>query len=502
MTNQFLLLASLLASLLWSDAAHGASFEPCADAGMQAALRQSLCARESVPLSHGPTVQPADEQLFLFVRKFPAPVPSKGTVWLIAGGPGESGATLYPFIERLRRSFPGFDLLVPDHRGTGYSSRLCPEEESPSSPGGTALAGAEWGSCFGQLAGKPERARQFTITNAAHDLRRLIVRHHDGRPVYVYAVSYGTQLMLRSLQIGPLPVAGLVLDSLVPLQTDERWELSQRSQVVDDVGRQVLAQCDMDRHCGAILAEPVANVYRRVLASAPQRPVLFAGVPGKNLPRLLGTMLDIAALRARIPYLLRDLDQGRDDELLSVLARLPKIGATLAGYPQSPMSIPSVSIISGAENNLRPSLTPAALKAEEEPLLFSSSLPGLLLQPTVPIYARDHYFGGQPAQLPPTLVLSGTLDPKTHYDGALQHVAVLRRSGKVRQVAVTSAPHFILWVAPDCFERHVSAFVAGALPLGFDTTCETAIVSEQLAVSAGSTTVAPRLPPASSGQTY
>jgi len=461
MTRGSLLFAALLLALLGSSPAQGASFHACIDAGTRAPLDTSVCTREAVPLSHAPGF--TGEQLSLFVRKFPAAGPSRGAVWLVAGGPGESGASLYPFVERLRRSFPGFDLLVPDHRGTGFSSRLCPAEEAAASPGGIALAGAEWASCFKQLNEQPERARAYTITNAAHDLRQLILRHHDGKPVYVYAVSYGTQLVLRALQIGELPVAGLVLDSLVPLETADRWDLSRRSLVADDVGRQVLARCDADPRCAAMLGEPAASLYRRVLDSnTPQ---------ARGLPRLMGRLLDVPALRSRIPQLLRDLSQGGSGELAQAAAGLSEAGAALGDFVQSPPSIPLVAIISGSENNLRPGLSAAALKAEEAPLLFSSPLPGLLLQPGLPLYARDGYFGGHPSRLPPTLVLAGTLDPKTHHAGAVEHVAALRSAGKVRLVDVKGAPHFILWVAPDCFERQVGAFVAGRMPQ-VDAACE------------------------------
>lgn len=82
-------------------------FEPCEDTRAFAELAELQCVRTSVPLDHakaqgGPTVE-------LFVRKFPAVGPSKGTVWLVAGGPGESGASFYPFLETLRRSFPDRD---------------------------------------------------------------------------------------------------------------------------------------------------------------------------------------------------------------------------------------------------------------------------------------------------------------------------------------------------------------------------------------------------------
>jgi len=411
----------LALSLLWMADAAALDFTPCADAASQPGaarpgLQGSLCAVRTVPAIYDGA---SPERLSLFVRKFAAVGASRGSVWAIAGGPGESGASLYPFIDVLRRSFPGFDILVPDHRGTGLSSRVCPAEEAIDSPGGTALAGAEWGSCFGRIAERPELARQFTLTHAAHDLAGLVEQEARSKPVFIVGVSYGTQLVLRTLQLKRLPVTGIVLDSLVPSQEDARWDLSRRSHVVDDVGRQVLAQCDADAACAAAMGEPLDTVYQRVLAKA--------------------------------------------DPLL--LAALPAIRASLGGYAQTPPSLPLTGIISNSESDLRPGRSEAELARDEAPLLFRSPLPALLASSTLPRYPRDAWFGRDPARLPPTLVLQGTLDPKTHYDGARRHAGALRERGPLGLVAVRGAPHFILWTAPGCFERHVSAFAAGRKPV-------------------------------------
>lgn len=441
--------------------AHAGGFSPCADAGTIPALHGSLCAKESVPASYdSPPAMPA-RTATLFVRKFPSPGKARGSVWLVAGGPGESGASFYSMIDALQRSFPGLDLVIPDHRGTGYSSRLCPDEEAVGSPGGMALEAAEWGSCFGRLGSHPELASQFSITNSAHDLRLLIERNRNGKPVYVYGVSYGTQLVLRTLQLGKLPVTGVILDSLVPVETAPEWDLSRRSFVVDNIGRQVLKQCDANPDCHGMLGEPAEAAYRRLLARAAEDPAITADVPGKNLKRFFGTLLDIPAARDRIPYLIKALDERRGDELKSVLAELQRAFDSMGAYSQSPLSIPLVSIISASENNLRPTLTVAALQQENEQLLFTSGLPELMAAPALPLYGRDKYFSKLPAQLPPMLVVQGTLDPKTHYDGALSHVAALRSVGHVEMVSITNAPHFILWTAPACLEQAARAFVAG-----------------------------------------
>jgi pimeloyl-ACP methyl ester carboxylesterase len=324
-----------------------------------------------------------------------------------------------------------------------------------------ALAGAEWGSCFQRLGAHPELARDFSITSAAQDLRRLVEESDRGKPVYIYGVSYGTQLVLRALQLGDMRVNGVILDSLVPLQNAAAWDLSQRSNVVDAVGRKVLADCDADPACHVALGENAAVLYQRVLAQASQTPAMLADIPGKNLKRFLGSALDVPAARQRIPYLIKALATGRGDEPGLTIAALRAAGATLGAYPQTPPSVPLVSIISISENNLRPQLTMDQLAQEEAQLLFSSRLPELLVKPAMPAYPRDIYFGRLPQHLPPVLVLSGTYDPKTPYEGAREHVAALRKIGQVDWLTVHGAPHFILWTAPDCFARHVRDFIGG-----------------------------------------
>lgn len=473
----FLPRLTLLATLLLGAGLHAEPmlFTPCADT----ALPGSQCSGLNVPAGYdaqGRAVGDADA-MHIFVRKIPADLPAgqpaRGTLWLVAGGPGESGASFYGLLPTLRRSFPGFEFLIPDHRGTGNSSRLCRVEESPQSPGGRALAGAEWGSCFAGINMLPDYAAQFSITMAARDLKALIEgqRAQAGQrrqpPVYLYGVSYGTQLVLRTLQLGPLPVKGVILDSLVPPQTDARWDLSQRSQVVNAVGMQVLAQCDADPACHAALGEPAATLYRRVLDKVQADPALLASIPGKNLKNFLGGMLDLPAARARLPYLLHELAQGGEAELAAVRAALTEAAASLGSYPQSPQSIPLVSIISNSENNLQPTLRPgwaaADIERDEAGLLFTSPLPRMLLGGGLPTYPRDAYFGQLPVAMPPTLVLQGTLDTKTPYAGAQAQVQALtqRKAGKVALSSVRNAPHFILWTAPACFEQASQRFIAG-----------------------------------------
>lgn len=458
-------LSVFLSVAMWASGAAAADFSPCVDARSAPGLNGTLCASEVLPLSYEAKQLEGMPSVTIFVRQFPAPKKSKGAVWLVAGGPGESGASLYPLIPVLRRSFPDFDLIVPDHRGTGFSSRLCPDEEGADSPGGGALVGAEQASCFRRLQDDAETLRFYTLSNGARDLAYLINQTKGqagaGKPVYLYGVGYGTQLILRALQWEKLAVAGIVLDSLRPAEATPQADLSERSKVADRVGRQVLADCDADPACRAVLGEGAEAAYRQLLAAAAGQPSWSASMPEHDARLFFGGLLDTPALRARIPYLIKDLLQGRDTELKAALALQEKLTAPLAAYRQAPPSLPLRVLIGASEGDLRPGLTPEQLHREDEALLFRSALPAQLLKPGLPPYPRDEAFGKQPSSLPPALVFSGTRDPQNAYDAAVSHAAALRQSGKVAIVSVVGAPGFIASVAPACFERLTRDFVDG-----------------------------------------
>jgi pimeloyl-ACP methyl ester carboxylesterase len=428
------------------------TFAACLDAKDRPELAPSLCARMKVPLDHR---LPDDRQISLFVRKFPAAKRPKGQLWLIAGGPGEAGASFYPFLTSLRKAAPDYDLMIPDHRGTGFSTRLCESEEAIGSAGGTALAGAEWVSCFASLNTNANRTRAFSSSNAAYDLQALIDGFSQNRPTFLYGVSYGTQLVLRTLTIAPPGrLDGVILDSLVPPETSSIWDLSHRSAVVDAVGRRVLAECDRKPSCRASLGGSASAAMHKVLTDPKLRSTL-----GENPKYLFGAMLDVPEVRARIPTILADLRNGRVASWAEATKRLTEIGRKLLPYPQSNSSIPLVGLISGSENNARPQLSDAIVAQEERNFLFASPLPGLLTRSGVPLYKRDDAFGKLPEQTPPILVLQGTLDPKTPIEGAEAQIALLRKSSTAVLVTVADAPHFLLFTAPDCFVPAVRSFL-------------------------------------------
>lgn len=440
-----LALAGLIGAISCGPALAGDAFTPCSDAALPG-LAGSLCAVSHMPLRpNGPETDGVD----LFIRKFPSATGrTTGQVWLIAGGPGESGASFYPFLDTFRAAFPDRDLIIPDHRGTGYSTRLCPAEEAADSQDGHALAGAEWGSCLGGMYGDVERTHAFTTTNASHDLSQLITRYRSEGSVQVYGVSYGTQLILRMLQTAPVPLDGVVLDGLVPPEASSEWDLSHRTAVVDKVGR-------------SLLSADQVQAYAALLAT-PDRQALWAeSAPGGDLRRFLAALLNFPDLRDQIPVVIAALSAGDASRLVAVRAALEAEFDQLGQYPQSSPALPLVILMNASENNGRRDLTAEDVDAEARDALFTSPLPGLLVGPSAPLYDRDVFYGRSPPALPRTLVIHGTLDPNTPYEGAVAHAAALSAVGEVTFATVVDGAHMLPFVAPDCFVRIVSAFDAG-----------------------------------------
>jgi pimeloyl-ACP methyl ester carboxylesterase len=446
----FVLHVGLALSALAMGPAQAASFTPCADATEFDALAGSLCARVEAPLDYA---KPDGEAVELFVRKFPVPEgrTRRGEVWLIAGGPGETGAAFYPALQTLRRAFPDYELVTPDHRGTGYSTKLCPAQEARESAAGLDLAGDEWGPCISSMYANPTRIQAFTITHAARDLSGLISSQRGDGPVYLYGVSYGTQLALRMLQVAPTALDGLILDGLVPPEGAVQWEISQRTRIADAVGR-------------AFLTPAQAATVARLVEYANADPAWIKQVPGKDIRLFMGRLLNFPELRARIPTLADELLRDDTALLTRTVADLHELGHSLLPFPQSPPSLPLVMLITGSENNSRLDLTQELVAEEAKGALFTSALPGLAVAPPLPLYPRDATFGKLPERLPRTLVVHGTLDPATPFEGARAHVAALATHGDIQLTAVVGAAHGLVLTAPDCFAQAISAFVAGRTP--------------------------------------
>lgn len=446
----------LLSCLLSLNTVLANGFKTCKGEEKFSELKSSLCTTVKSSLNYQ---EESAENIELFVRKFPSLEARSGSIWLIAGGPGESGASFYSLIDTYRASFPNFDIFVPDHRGTGASSAICPEE-SVNSLAGKNIVGQEWGTCFAHMYANTDYVRAFNITNAAKDLRSLINNMSGTGKRYIYGVSYGTQLTLRLLQLENIKVDGVILDSLVPMQDDNNFDLSKRSQVVDMVGKTLLDKCHGSVACSGKNAADLQQQLTALIKEAKSIKHFSEKLPETSLSNTLGAMLDIPAIRHEIPHIINALTQGDATALENAVTAINAYYKQFdKGYNNFGSSIPLVQVITASENNLRAEMSKADVAKEAEKLLFTSPLPTLIAENSMPTYSKDSFYATLPSKLPKVMILHGTLDPKTHYDAAKEYAHKLAKVGQISFIDVIDSPHFVALNAPTCFKTYAGKFI-------------------------------------------
>ena len=195
-----------------NSAAALAAETPC---GGQTQTPGLLCSQVDVPLDSTGVVPGT---ISLHVERLPALGVPRGTMFLIAGGPGQGSARSFDLgdpssAELFRIIFPGYTLIAYDDRGTAASGLLrCPSLESDYPVASEATAAASCADAIGTT-----RAFYGTLDHAA-DLEA--VRASIGiDKVGLYGVSYGTKLALAYALVYPTHVERLLLDSVV--QTDQ-----------------------------------------------------------------------------------------------------------------------------------------------------------------------------------------------------------------------------------------------------------------------------------------
>ncbi len=433
-------------------------YSKCADADNAVVLSQSQCAVISAPLNYN---KDDTETVSLFIRKIPTKQKRRGTVLLIAGGPGEAGSSYYSEIEFFQEAFEGFDLIIPDHRGTGYSSKLCEPEETKESEGGLNLVGEEWGTCIGKFYTETQRAHAFNMNNAAQDIATIVDTLDTKGDLFIYGVSYGTSLALATAERTDIEFTGIILDSLTPLPNDAQEDLSQRSQVTDMIGQEVLDRCVAHSDCP--LKENGVKIYTDLLAriDAGEKVPGLDNVPNGDLRQLMGLLLDVPSARQQIPAIIQAMasnDEQAGNIISNAIQSYEEFMSPLLGFEQSASSIPLVSLMSKSEFNLRKDLTAEQVEKEKLQLSFTSPLPGYLVNNPFTSYEPQSIENIR-IDLPPILLLHGTLDPKTSYRGAMKRVESFNENVKITTITLLDAPHAVYLTSQDCMREPLQKFV-------------------------------------------
>ncbi len=414
---------------------------------------------------------------------------ARSTVWIgLAGGPGQSSAALAETAWKdLATPVAGADqVVVFDQRGTGQSGVIdCTKAfaSAHSDAGGTAACGRSLGD-----------ARAFyTTADSVADIEAVRVAVGADR-VMLVGVSYGTYVAERYARAFPGRVAGLVLDSTVPLTGETQF-----NQPTYGAISRILTQLCSGGACPAS-PNPAADLslVARRMEHSPQGG-LFITRSGRRVSERIGDASTLFSVllagdfspqaRAFFPGAIAAAKRGdwaplvRLAELSSQSAGGSTVGVGLGGLPRSTADEQAESqglylATICAEAPL--SWTPSSAPASREALLRSTVL-GLHAAAFAPFPlttavetstgARCLSWPATPVVAPvpdtapltvPALVLSGSTDLRTPQSGAVAEHDQIAGSTLVR---VPGVGHFTLGNdTSGCAMTAYTRFLTGVTP--------------------------------------
>jgi len=227
--------------------------------------RKVQCAWLDVPENHA---RATGKTIPIFVVRLPARRHVKNIedpVVLLAGGPGQSAAEAFLFVDsQWPRLAKHRDLYLIDQRGTGRSNPMNCEAVfselnfDPHDPDYARLQRATI-QCLQQLEADPA---QYTTVNWVQDLER--VRAALGVERWnVYGVSYGTRVATHYMRQHAGSIRSVVLDSPVYPEHVIGSEIAYRS---DQAFYALLQACENDRLCSERMPDTTTVISRFIEA--------------------------------------------------------------------------------------------------------------------------------------------------------------------------------------------------------------------------------------------
>lgn len=220
--------------------------------------RDVECGYVSVPERHGQREGPLLE-LAVAIIKSNSPAPAPDPLVMLQGGPG--GSTIDTYATLLLRDHPlnlDRDIVLFDQRGTLYSrpalqchesfdllretieERLDHEEAQRRSLAATA-------ACHDRLAREGVSLADYDSVENAADVEALrVALGYDA--INLYGVSYGTLLALHVMRDYPAALRSVILDAVVPTQTNFIAQVPQSQERAFDAFFQA---CAADADCNA-----------------------------------------------------------------------------------------------------------------------------------------------------------------------------------------------------------------------------------------------------------
>jgi len=351
-------------------------------------------------------------------------------------------------VELIGQRFPDVDFYLPDHRGTGKSSRIGCTAEGGRTEGGFFITPGEWPACLAEAQSTMGDAlAAFSTTNAANDIGLLVERAKaPGQPAFVYGVSYGTYWANRYMQLFPEQAEGVILDSVAA----PGMSLARQDEDANEAARDLFAVCQKDSTCAQKLGADPWGKANALLAKLKAGHCPGIAVEGFDTYALLrqafGGMLMHPDQRRMIPPIVYRADRC---EARDVTALRPFV-LSLTGTPKATPFLRQWGFV--LSNNVlfselweAPSPTATELAAIREASVASRDVTAAMdaLVGKWPIYPQDAYAGKWATREKPVLVLQGGLDPATLARKARGARDAFARPGQ-RYIEVPQASHTVI----------------------------------------------------------
>jgi pimeloyl-ACP methyl ester carboxylesterase len=368
---------------------------------------------------------------------------------LLSGGPGQAATrdfiSIGPTLERLRQDR---DVILVDARGTGRSTPLSCADDRPRAE---QLAGVGDEVILARcLASLPVPLSALTTSHVVDDIERVRVRLGIER-WHVLGVSYGTRVAAALAVAHPDRTASLVLDGVAPL------DRALGDDIAADMEASLVAlgasvRDDFVAVKAALAATPVSLTIPHPTTAAPFALTLTAA--SANAAVRMSLYSDES--RALLPVMLKSARSGDYLQLASVVAM-------------------TVELLEGA---IAPPVNLAVLCAEDVPFLrdvphpsdaaFDDERPQMR-RSCGAIAPLSSPF--RPSRIvPPTLVLSGEVDPITPPHHARRAEPLF---AQVRHLVAKRQGHFVLprGCAVDIVTDTLAAVERGASLQSVDVDC-------------------------------
>ncbi|TPV94446.1 MAG: hypothetical protein B7733_15205 [Myxococcales bacterium FL481] len=450
----------------------------------------SRCARVPVPLDH---FQPDGAKIEVLISRLPArQQPATRQLWLLRGGPGESGEVFSDVAQEFANAAGDLDVYVLEHRGVGESTRLeCPVQEALESDGGFAITDAELPACLAALHEQwgPGMV-PFTTTSAAQDLNYVLraiqgadaTSPQGSQAVYLYGEAYGAWWALRYLQLADaIRPAGVMLDSLIA--PGQQWLSDFDTQFDPVLAELMTTHCAADEVCHAKLGPDAWARVQAVVAAMSEGHCAELGLDPGLLRQVAALLLIIPVdvLRGHLAPLFYRLERCNEGDVAVLAQYFTTLLDVLSQGPteRSSFSLPLQRHLTLSElwEQPPPSVTDLVAACEQSIACPYTAVSMGVYYDLWPRYPRDPLAGQWPLTDVPVLTLSGGLDAQTPHQTASTVVDYLAAPHQ-HYVQVPTASHTVMLSspvrtpgAPTCGMQMMHRFIADPLAVAIDTAC-------------------------------